>query len=65
MMDYKALYENAMQQVREALEILGAGEKESLADAARRRMYQAMPARKMTTDVRQTLRSLADGTRTI
>lgn len=31
-------------QIREALEILGAGEKESLKDVATRRMWQAMPA---------------------
>ena len=31
------------QQHREALEILGAGDKESLKDVATRRMWQAMP----------------------
>ena len=31
------------QEVQEALEILGAGDKESLKDVATRRMWQAMP----------------------
>ena len=30
-------------EIREALEILGAGEKENLKDVATRRMWQAMP----------------------
>jgi hypothetical protein len=44
---YKRLYGNATREIREALSILGAGEKETLAAVAHRRMHQAMPARKV------------------